>query len=124
MFIEDDMLSHEISSQNHPYTKIIEGYTYLLENKYKIMIEKQLQGSKLMSVENLVEKLAQDFKIIENFFKMSSVPIIDIFNLNDQKERQRYTEEVNCFMLNFLRNNEKIGLSFRKIIRYHVKHSK
>lgn len=72
----------------------------------------------------MVEKLGQDFKIIENFFKMTSVPIIDIFNLNDQKEKQRYTEEVNCFMLNYLRDNEKIGLSFRKIIRYHVKHSK
>lgn len=124
MFIEDDMLSREISSSNHPYTKIIEGYTYILENKYKIMIEKQVQASKLMSVEKLVERLSQDFKIIENFFKMTSVPIIDIFNLNDQKEKQRYTEEVNCFMLNFLRDNEKIGHSFRKIIRYHVKHSK
>jgi hypothetical protein len=76
-----------------------------------------------MSVEQITETLALDFKLIENFYKMTSVPIVDLFNLSDQREKQRLTEEVNSFMVNYLRNNDRICLSVRKILRYHVKNS-
>jgi hypothetical protein len=36
------VLAKEISSPHHPFARIIEGYSSLLENKYKIIIEKQL----------------------------------------------------------------------------------
>lgn len=60
---------------------------------------------------------------MEQFFKFASAPIVDIFNASDQKEKQRYTEEVNNFMVNYLRNNERICLSIRKILRYHINNS-
>jgi hypothetical protein len=58
-----------------------------------------------MTVEQVTEKLANDYNLIEQFFKLASTPIIDIFNTNDQKERQKFTEEVHNFLVNYLRNS-------------------
>jgi hypothetical protein len=63
--MEEDVLSKEISSPQHPYAKIIEGYSYLLENKYRIIIEKLLHDSSLMPIDKFTEKLAADFKLLE-----------------------------------------------------------
>ena len=49
MFIEEEVLAKEISSPHHPFANIIEGYSFILENKYKNIIEEQLSHDKLMS---------------------------------------------------------------------------
>lgn len=77
-----------------------------------------------MKLEQLIDLLAKDYNLIEHFFKLASAPIVDIFNTNDQRERMKFTEEVNNFIVNYLRNCERICLSLRKILRYHIKVSK
>lgn len=72
MFIEADVLAKEISSPQHPFAKIIEGYCLLLENKYRASIEMLIKENKLMPVDDLAELIAKDFKLIDNFFKISS----------------------------------------------------
>lgn len=46
-----------------------------------------------------------DFKFLENFFKITSVPILDILNLTDQTQRIKFSEDLQHFMVNYLRNN-------------------
>lgn len=64
-----------------------------------------------------------DFKFLENFFKITSVPILDFLNLTDPAQRIRFGEDLQHFMVNYLRNNQKICLSLRKILRFYLKSS-
>jgi hypothetical protein len=64
MFIEDDLLSSEISSQNHPFAKIIEGLSFILENKYKFIIDKQVPKGQMMTLEEVVSELSKDYELI------------------------------------------------------------
>lgn len=53
-FIGQEVLSKEISSPQHPFTKIIQRYSFLLENKYKLKIEKQLKENKLTEIDEFI----------------------------------------------------------------------
>lgn len=38
-------------------------------------------------MDQLIESLRKDWELIEEFFKNSSLPIIDVFCISDKKER-------------------------------------
>lgn len=58
-----------------------------------------------MTLKELTESLANYMALIENFFKMSSTPIIDIFNPKIDEERTKFEEDIYNFLVIYLRNN-------------------
>jgi hypothetical protein len=58
------MLINEISAANHPFNKIIEGFVFILENKYKLIIDKQVQQRKMIALEEMVNQLTKDYRLI------------------------------------------------------------
>lgn len=75
-----------------------------------------------MPMHEFTERLTLDFELLIQFFKMISDPIIDIFELKEEK-REAFAEEIHAFIVNRLRNSDNFCLSLRKIIRYYVKNS-
>jgi hypothetical protein len=55
------------------------------------MIEAQITTNKLMPFEEFSQRIGEDFQLIMKFFKMISDPIIDIFELKEEK-REAFAE--------------------------------
>lgn len=80
-FIEEETLSKELSRPGHPYSTIIESFISLMENKYKMMADKQHRQIQNISMESLCDHLKRDFKMVVTFLQMSSTPFIEAFGV-------------------------------------------
>ena len=99
MFIEDDFFNKEISSANHPYTKIIEGYSFILENKYNLAFISHVQDTLLISKEKKIVELETKLKNEENqLINDNKIYYLELAELQEQKNKLK--SELNNYELN------------------------
>ena len=67
-------------------------------------------------------ELSKDVTMIENFFKLASQPLIELFGR--KKDNGKVQEEILNFMVGFVRSHSTFFKSLRKIVRYAAKNSR
>jgi hypothetical protein len=117
-------LSQELAASGHPFCKLIEGLTFLLENKYKKWVENVVEEKGVVEIDDFSEALSKDVGMAETFFKLVAKPLVELFSAACKEERFKVDEEISNFMVTFLRTNIKFCTSLRKIVRFAVKKSR
>lgn len=111
--MEQKTLVHEFEGKHHPFKKIIEQFLFLLESKYKLVINSKSQ----VEIQQLQEKLIIDLRLLQQFIVKSSEPYIDLFKTDDLEEKETFRLKLIAFIRQYIERNDKINQSIRRIMR-------
>lgn len=95
---EETTLTKEFESKHHPYRKIIEQFLFLLENKYKMVIDAQ----ETVDIEKTQEKLVTDLSLLQEFIVKSSEPYLNIFKSENQEEKETFQIKLTSFIRQYV----------------------